>query len=184
MKSYDIPQVYEDLGIRIPDLGCIMLGVEPIAVTGMVENGAADLHVSSDSMRWWVDGATAEAKAHITLLYGLMQPGPEWREHVDAVLDGWELPALRVKAIGAFPSPYPDEPYSCIVAHIEVTPELLDAHQRLSLLPHINTFPEYTPHVTLAYVEEGATQKWIDTLNDVLQGEELTPTELDYGGDH
>jgi 2'-5' RNA ligase len=33
-------------------------------------------------------------------------------------------------------------------------------------LPHINTFPDYRPHVTLAYVRKGWYDEHADSLRD------------------
>lgn len=190
------PDVHEALGIRIPDLGCIMADVEPIPVLDYAADAGLDpdrdLYVSPNlAERFWINGAVGESGAHVTLLYGLMQPGPVWRDHVDVLLADIDLTTVTVEHVGIFDSPYPDEPYKCIVAHLKLTPALLKAHARLSYLPHINTFPEYRAHVTLAYVKDqlsgvdwAATtaEAWVRALQAPLRDAPLAITGLDYGG--
>lgn len=191
------PDVHAALGIKISDLGCIMAEVEHIEVTDYARDAgldpARDLYVSANvAERFWINGAVAETGAHATLLYGLMQPGPVWREHVDALLADVDLSAaIEVDHVGIFDSPYPDEAYKCIVAHLRMTPELAKAHARLSYLPHINTFPGYRAHVTLAYVKDqpsgvdwAATtaEAWGRALQGALRDAPLRVTGIDYGG--
>ena len=42
------------------------------------------------------------------------------------------------------------------------TPKLEEINKRLSELPNSNQFPEYKPHITLAYVKKGSGQKYAD----------------------
>lgn len=190
LNSRMFPTVYESLGVTISDLGCIMLDVVPFDVTRHVEHGKDDLYFGTHPALKYAQGAVAEKSAHITLLFGLMESGPKWRKEVDEVLEGWVPPAIHIKDVSFFPSNIQGEDYSCIVGKIEVTPELLEANQRLQLLPHINTFPEYTPHVTLAYIKNGPSgvqwaestlDKWLISLSP-LEGAALPVRGLNYGG--
>jgi len=196
-SAHQFPAVHAALGIDLSELGCIMADVEPIEVTDYARDAGLDPDRDLyslrgvDPSRWWIDGAVAERGAHITLLYGLMQPGPVWREHVDALLTDVDLSAVTVDHVGVFDSPYPDDPYKCIVAHLALTPELAKAHARLSYLPHVSTFPEYRAHVTLAYVKDqpsgvdwaGTTSEaWVRALQGALRDAPLRVTGIDYGG--
>lgn len=183
INANQFPDIYTALGIKIPDLGCVMLDVDSFPVTEMVTKGEADLYTSTNPDHFWIDGAVAERTAHVTVLFGLLDHALRQKPLIDIVLDGWTPPSLEVESIGAFESTYTDEPYSCIVAHIKPSKELLEGHQRLSLLPHINTFPEYRPHLTLAYVKQEARDRWLRELGTSLNGERLTVNGINYGGD-
>jgi hypothetical protein len=182
LNSNQFNDLYADLGVSIPALGCVMLDTDPIEITEMVENGKPDLYISENPERFWISGAVSEHHAHVTLLYGLMQKGLTWRSHIDRVLDGWTPPSLVIQSIGSFPSPFEDEDYACIIAHIEVSQKLLEGHQRLSFLPHIDTYPEYKPHLTLAYVKKSAEKHWLEQLGTTLVGTKLTVNKINYGG--
>lgn len=138
-----------DMGITIGDLGCVMLDVNPFAELHQVlpeewayRSRHPDLgHVSG-----------IQRTAHVTLLYGLLSNAHTIRGAVDEVMDGWSIDAVEVDHIAAFASPIKSEPYACIVAKLVHSEGLLDAHTRLSMLPHIDTHPTYQPHITLAYV--------------------------------
>ncbi len=151
MKAHDFPDVYKWLGINLNQLGCVMLPLEPIALT---EELKLPLYKSPNPERHWIDGWVAGRKAHLTLLYGLLAKAPNIESHIRKVLENQSpLDTVAIDHIGYFPSPYEDEKYWCIVAFIVPTGPLLEAHQRLSFLPHINTFPVYTPHMTLGYID-------------------------------
>lgn len=189
LSAHQFPQVYQDLGYDLTKLGCIML---PIIQDDHVSKAVAstvsqqDLYKSPSPDKPWVDGIVTST-AHITLLYGLLRGGPEMKKHVDAVLEnGDALPnEVSIMDVGFFDSPYNDEPYYCLVAHVGVTPELAGAHARLTFLPHIDTFEGYTPHISLAYIKKDNAKRdgYMESLNQILSGMVLTTTkELNYGG--
>lgn len=172
-----------DLGVHIRDLGCVMLDVEPLDIKGAIPDDWA--YTSSNPNLRHVSGIQTEA--HITLLFGLLYNANAIRAAVDEVLDGWEPGDLYTQSIGAFPSPMPDEPYSCIIAEVEMRKPLLDAHARLSLLPHINTHPDYRAHVTIAYVHKDRQADAIEAVRralgtrDIFTHVPLVPIGLNYG---
>ena len=183
--------MYEWLGINLSDLGCIMLDLEPLGTPQyFCQDGVTDydyglsLYNSPDKEKFWIDGYVGLKTAHITLLYGLTQPGLSFKPHVDAVLDGWKLDEVEIDHFGYFESPYPDEPYYCIVAHIKPTPELIEGHERLELLPHINTFAGYKPHSTIAYIKRNDEMRdwFIKDLNNAFAGKKMKITGINYGG--
>ncbi len=180
-NSNQFPDVYTALGVNVNQLGVVMLDVEPFTVTDLVTKGQNDLYFAQNQERFWIQGAVAESSAHVTLLYGLMESAQAWKPLIDIVLADWTPPTLVVESLGVFESPFADEPYSCIVAHIKTTPELLEGHKRLELLPHVNTYSEYRPHLTIAYVKEEAKDRWLTELGSTLNGKSLSVNKINYG---
>lgn len=191
INSYQFKQVYEWLGINLSDLGCIMLDLEPLPTPKyFCQDGVTayecglSLYHTIDKSKFWINGYVGLKTAHITLLYGLMQSGLNFKQHVDAVLEGCTLNEVEIDHFGYFESPYPEEPYYCIVAHIKPTPELIEAHERLELLPHINTFAGYKPHSTIAYIIKNEEMRdwFIRDLNEAFAGKKMRVTGVNYGG--
>lgn len=176
MNAYDVKTLTK-LGINPADLGCIMLDVEKIDVSTLLEADWA--YVSTNPERKWINGLNAGD--HITLLYGLLLAPEFIKEGTDEVLAGWDSGEIAIDFVDSFPSPYRDETYSCIVGRIKVTPELVDAHSRLSYLPHIDTFWQYKPHVTLAYVGVEHESDAINILGSELDGKPLKALGINYG---
>jgi len=175
-NSYDYPDVYKDLGVTIKDLGCVMLEVDNIELPDL------DWYYSENPDFWWIKGPVGSKGAHCTLLYGLMEPAYTWSEHCDRMLDGWTPEPLEIRDVSYFPArgPLAGE-YYCLIGKVKVTENLLEGHNRLELLPHINTF-DYQPHVTLGYIKatDGEPGDSLRKLSHIA-GRELPVTNISYG---
>mgnify|MGYP001761390293 CR=1 FL=1 len=180
LNAYSV-KALQRRGIDVAALGCVMLDVDGPPISRLLP--ATWLYWSEHPDRQWISGP--QDSAHVTLLYGLLDNANTIREDVDEVLDGWETGPLTTDRVGAFPSPFEDEDYSCIVAHLSLTDNLRDAHARLSLLPHIDTHAEYKPHATLAYVrreyEQDAVRLIEQEFGCVKGYLDFTPITLNYG---
>jgi hypothetical protein len=188
LSAHQFPQVYAALGYDLTKLGCIML---PIVQDDDLRRIVADTinpedtYTSDNLSHTWINGIVTDT-AHLTILYGLLRSGMELKQHVDTLLDdGKAVPnEILIADVGSFDSPYDDEPYYCLIAHAQLTDNLLAAHTRLTFLPHIDTFPGYEPHITLAYIKKDNAKRdgYVAALNEKLSGMILTTTrELDYG---
>lgn len=176
INSNQFPQIYQSLEIRVPDLGCVMLNTDKIDLA-ITDNC---LYKSNNPERFWINGVSDIF--HLTLLYGLIDPNRLFTEHIKAVLEGWNLQEILIDDVGYFESPYKDEDYYCIVLHVRSTPELLEGHNRLELLPHINTFVGYSPHVTVMYIKKD--EKIRDMIIEGLKhwrGQKLKINSITYG---
>lgn len=188
LNSNQFPQVYQWLGIDVDKLGCVMADIMPDPLLSMFSYNIDQLsfYYSKDPAKFWINGWCANTNPHVTLLFGLLQPACNFAPHIFQVMQGWDMPTVEVEDVGFFESPYEDEPYYCVVAHLKVTPALLEGHQRLEFLPHINTFAGYRPHVSICYIkqDQGLRDNVVAMLKQALVGKELTvsPT-LNLGGE-
>jgi hypothetical protein len=181
VTAYDYPAIYERVGMSGPgDLGCIMLDLTPIPVTGWLPTDT--IYFYGDDRMAYAKGPVAEHGAHVTLLYGLTpdaEAGVRQRESVDELLAGLDLSSVTVEDVGDF-SPMFGLPYAPIIAHVS-SPDLVEANRRLRFLPHVDTFPDYRPHVTLAYVHDLSRDASLHYLQGLV-GHELKATGINYGG--
>lgn len=186
LSAHQFEDVFTDLGYDLNKLGCIMLDIDASGVA----DGAKDvipkelLYTSPDEDKYWIKGFVAEDNAHVTLLYGLLQPGMALKKHVDTLLKDATPDEVEIDNIGFFASPESeDEEYWTIVAHIKPTAALKEANERLRMLPHIETYPRFKPHMTLAYIHSDETKRdeVIKNLNDLLSGLVLFSKKLNYG---
>lgn len=175
VSSKDVPGLYDDLDIDPSNLGCIMLDTESLDV---MKHVPADFAGDLVEQERYGTGAAAETEAHVTLLYGLLENGNVWKDKVDAVLKGWSLDSVTIEDVDYFDV---GESFA-VIAHIERAPELIDGHERLTLLPHIQTFSEYKPHLTLAYVSKDADiNAWVENLGTAFNGTTIKTTGINYG---
>lgn len=159
LSAYDV-EALRRYSVNPSKLGCVMLDVRMPDLSEVLPPEWA--YTSPNPDHRWITGIQSEG--HVTLLYGLL-PFLVDRRGVDEVLAGWNPEQVCADELEVFSSPFPDEPYSCIVARdAGPAPFLMNAHARLSLLPHINTFPEYKAHVTLAYVHREYTDDAVAAL--------------------
>lgn len=187
LNSHDFEEVYKWLGINLDKMGCIMLDLEPLEkdYLQMFDALEQSLYYAKKKDRFWINGWVANQTPHITLLYGLLSKGKSLEPHIQEVLRGWELEEVEIESVGYFESPYEDEQYYCLVAHIKVTPELMEGHQRLEFLPHINTFAGYKPHFTLGYIQKNESYRdsLLKLLNQELTGVKIkVKEEINLGG--
>lgn len=184
LSAHQFKDMYAGLGYSLDKLGCIMLDLKP--QTFKINESA--LYYAKDSKRFWIDGNVAGKTPHVTLLYGLLRSGDELRQQVDTVLPEDCLPKeVVIDHIDYFDTPPNiDEEYYAIIAHLKITPELQEAHDRLSFLPHIDTFPGYKAHFTLAYIKKNDTTRdsLCASLNKHYKGKTIKAKALNYGGDH
>ncbi len=190
VNAHDFPEVYSRLGINLNTLGCIMLDVEnpseQFVLSEMVPLADDDLYTSVvPEERFWIAGDVTST-AHLTLFYGLLDPEREsFHEDVDAVLDGWARPTqVYIDHVDFFESTFEDDPYYCMVGKVALSPALAEGNARLSLLPNVKTFPEYAPHVTIAYIKKDpdTLAKWLTWLPLSLNKKALTvKSDLNYG---
>ena len=159
-------------------MGCVMLDVTPLDLEGVIPESWC--YSSPNPARPWISGLQKEF--HVTLLYGLLDNANTIKADVDRVLEGWDATSsLLSNDISVFPAQFEDEDYSCIVAEFKNNQRLIDAHGRLSQLPHINTFPDYRPHATLAYVHRGRTEKALAAIHHLIGDITWQPAGLNYG---
>lgn len=185
IKAHDFPEVYQWLGINLSKLGCVMLDLEPIENINLVKGTMEGKYYAKNLERFWIDGWVFD-EPHITLLYGLLEEAKNYAPHIEKVLEGWKLDEIEISDISYFDSPYPDELYYCIVAHIKVTDELLEGHERLSMLPHLKTFPGYKAHSTICYLNKNQGEEYRDKLIEQYKllwvGKKMKVKSINLGG--
>ena len=185
LNSHNFESTYKELKIDLNRLGCLMLDIKwPVGMWSVAQEGdEASMYYTKHKDRFWINGWVAD-KAHLTLLYGFLKPAYKWKKYILRVLKGWEFPKVEIDHVGYFDSPYKDDLYYCVVAHLKVSPELLEGHQRCQFLPHVNTFPGYKPHVTICYIKKDPEilKTYLEFLNKLLTGKHIEITKLNFGG--
>jgi hypothetical protein len=188
---HDYPWLLEELGIDVNALGAVMLPVK--FREGYLERGyqmgiLLEDDLVTDPSKFWIKGDVTD-NAHVTLLYGLLEPGtePAQAARIKRLLEDWRAPSwLPITGFEAFPPTQDAEvPYSCIVARIgDRNGALAEAHGRLEYLPHVNTFPEWKLHATIAYVQPHAEARWLTYLERGPRAVEVPEGyELNLGSD-
>jgi 2'-5' RNA ligase len=112
-----------------------------------------------------------EEEPHTTLLYGLHEEVST--EDVKTIVDKFEFGTCKIYNASLFEN----EKYD--VLKFDVKGEnLKECNKELSKLPHTTNFPDYHPHMTIAYLKPGKGKKYTEILKD--QEFELMPTYAIY----
>lgn len=182
-------EMLASIGVDVKTLGFVGLTFDPLdvraqlgAFTWGVEINENDyVYAPEGDFRHWVQGPVAETSAHVTAKYGLLTPSHERKEIINELI-GWPRQvSVEVVGIEVFPSPYSDLPYGCLVARLGGD-ELAEMNAALSVLPHVDSFSDYKPHLTLAYLRPDiATHAGIPEATSWLLGKKLEVTGIDYG---
>lgn len=112
-----------------------------------------------------------ETEPHVTALYGLTEhePGP-----VEKAIAGHGPVKIRLGKMSLFDT-NPD--YD--VLKIDVKGKTLhDLNAKIAKLPNANTFPDYKPHVTVAYLKKGKGAKYVGDTR--FEGKILTFDTLTF----
>jgi hypothetical protein len=107
-----------------------------------------------------------EDEPHVTLLYGLEDSVTP--EQVKKILDKFNFSKCKLHNASLF-----ENDYDVLKFDVEGD-NLHEANEALRELPYNNSFPDYHPHCTIAYLKKGTGQKYCNRMKG--HEHELTPT--------
>lgn len=115
-----------------------------------------------------------ETEPHVTALYGLTGLGDDVRL-VKGVAKKHSPIDLTLGKMSVFSNP--DSHYDVLKLDVE-SPGLHAMNASLKNLPYKSDFPNYHPHLTLAYLKKGQAQKYVGDTR--FEGEKITIPELTH----
>lgn len=151
------------------DYGCVMLYCDfPESVIKLQDViNPEDLFKAEDN-----GGYGIETEAHCTLLYGLHEEVTV-DEVNDVLLD---TIFSDLKATG--PTLFENEKFDVLKYDVTYPTRggafLHKANEALKQFPHTSTFPDYHPHMTIAYLKPGLGKKYVTLFKDKGLGEFIT----------
>lgn len=92
-----------------------------------------------------------EKEPHITIVYGLHNDKIDREELYEKIEEVIRPIRVEVDTIGFFEN----EEYDVVKFDVPVTPELKEYRKTFMKFPNTQSFPEYHPHMTIAYVKKG-----------------------------
>lgn len=92
---------------------------------------------------------------HVTILYGLHEGVTT--DQVKKAFEGFDGSIeIEIDGIGIFEN----KDFDVVKFDVVPTESLQSLHDALSELPNSNEYPEYKPHITIAYVRKGCGKKY------------------------
>lgn len=135
------------------EYGCVMVEV-PVSnwdeITSSID--PEDVYTGDD------DTHGIQENPHVTILYGLHDGVTE--DEVKSVFEGFTDDInIEVNGVGIFEN----KDYDVVKFNVNPDGALQELHDRLSKFPNSNDFPDYKPHITIAYVKKGTGKKYVKT---------------------
>lgn len=162
-NAHEFPGLYDDL-FDFTKAGYVMIDTEMPFVQYPLALKKYE-YTSPDPAKFWMKGLLTSW--HVTAR-GPLDPKVR-QSHCRQVLQSVNLPKdLMLGPVEVFPSPYPEEPYECMVVLVD-DPALFELNQQLAVLPGVQTFIPYKPHLTLGYFQSGHTEEIVVGLKQNLR---------------
>jgi 2'-5' RNA ligase len=133
------------------EYGCVMVEV-PVSnwdeITSYID--PEDVYTGGD------DSHGIQENPHVTILYGLHKGVTE--DEVKSVFEGFtESINIEVDGIDIFEN----KDYDVVKFNVNPDGALQKLHDKLSEFPNSNEYPDYKPHITIAYVNKGTGKKYV-----------------------
>jgi hypothetical protein len=97
-----------------------------------------------------------QERPHLTLLYGLHKEVSD--EDILNCFKGFKIDDFKIKIKGV--SIFENKEFDVVKLGVENSETLTEINRRLSELPNSNEYPDYKPHLTLAYLKKGRGKKY------------------------
>lgn len=140
------------------DYGCVMIFLnvdskEWDAIQDVIDED--DLYLGEEGE----SGFGRESEPHATVLFGIHADVPD--TDVEELIDDVKTPSISLDKVSSFNN----EKFDVLKYDVE-SEDLHKLNKEFKTLPHTDTFPDYHPHATIAYLKKGKAEKYIKILND------------------
>lgn len=140
--------------------GCVMMDAD---MKDWEDNHISGIDPKDVYRKPYDDSFGLEDNPHVTVLYGIHEDEIDPEVIYDVIQNEMEPVTVTVDNISIFPG---DE-YDVVKYDIPVTDQLKQYREKFEKrYPNTQTFPEYHPHMTLAYVKPGEGQKYVKKLDE------------------
>lgn len=139
-------------------------------ISGPLKNKILDFCVDNIEEKDLDPDEGREENPHVTVLYGLHSDSPD---NVIDLLEDQEPFEIELDSISRFAN----EEHDVIKIGVKGR-DLHKLNKKLKTLEHTSTYPEYIPHLTLAYVKKGSC-KHLDN-SAFFKGQKFKVEELEF----
>lgn len=144
------------------DYNCIMIGYDSIPEIEKIQDTIKDSDIF-----YGIDEEESyglEKEAHVTLLYGI-KPEITWDE-----VKKYLKPLSEYKAILTNLSLFENEKYDVLKIDVKC-PKMHETNKELrDNINYVETYPDYHPHMTVAYLKKGEGKKYTkDMLDKIIE---------------
>jgi len=146
-----------------PKYGCVMLDAK---IDRWDEDHAGGIDPKDVYVKPYDDSYGLEDNPHVTVLYGIHEDEIDPEVVLGVIQDDMAPVTVIIKEIGMFEN----EEYDVVKYDVPVTEELQRYRDLLmSKFENTQTFPDYHPHITLAYLNKGEGKKYVKKLEEPFE---------------
>ena len=139
--------------------GCVMMDTK---IPDWEENHIGGIDEEDVYVKPYDQSYGLESDPHVTVLFGIHEDQVDGETIKELIKHNMKPITVKVDEVDFFPG----EEYDVVKYNIPVTPELQQYRDLFMKFPNTQTFPEYHPHMTLAYVKPGKGQKYKRKLRE------------------
>jgi len=114
-----------------------------------------------------------EKNPHVTVLFGLHSDVSD--ETIEDIIKTWDQPEISFKNIGIFEDDS-NKGYDVVKFDIE-NKDLNEMNRQLTELPYTSDYPDYHPHITIAFTTAGKGEKYVQSLDTPIK---MKPSKIVY----
>jgi len=142
--------------------GCVMMDTK---IDDWEEQHLAGIDEDDVHIKPLDDSYGLEKDPHITVLFGIHEDQVDSETIKEVIKHNMKPVTVDIDEVDFFPG----EEYDVVKYNVPVTDELLKYRELFSKFPNTQTFPEYKPHMTIAYVKPGMGKKYKRKLREPFQ---------------
>lgn len=147
-----------------PKYGCVMMDAN---IKNWVEFHLAGIDEDDVYLKPYDDSYGLEENPHVTIVYGIHEEEVDPQRMADMIEYYMKPLILTVKEIGVFEG---DE-YDVVKYDLPITGQLQKYRDIFLQIPNTQSFPDYHPHMTIAYVKSGEGKKYAGELPEPFKVE-------------
>jgi 2'-5' RNA ligase len=145
-----------------PTYGCVMLEAK---IPDWEEYHLAGIDEDDVYIKPYDDSYGLEDQPHITIVYGIHEDEIDDETIGNIIKENVRPLTLKVDEVDIFEG----EEYDVVKYNIPLTDELQRYRDLFMKFPNTQTFPNYNPHMTIAYVKPGEGIKYKRKLRDPFE---------------
>jgi 2'-5' RNA ligase/predicted GNAT family acetyltransferase len=145
-----------------PKFGCIMMDA---TIKNWEDFHLSGIDEKDISLKPYDESYGLEENPHVTILYGIHEEEVDSQRMADMIEHYMKPLTVTIKEIDVFSN----KEYDIVKYNVPLSGQLIGYRDLFIQIPNTQTFPEFHPHMTIAYVKPGTGKKYKTELREPFQ---------------